>query len=301
MREQVVRFGSNNNLVGILTEPSLEHRLGGVPGVIMWNVGIHHRVGPNRVYVDLCRKLANQGYASLRFDASGLGDSEASRAEAGSDKERACLDVQSAIKFMGERTKHSQALLVSFCSGTDAAHAVACSDSRVAGLACIEGYRFRTRGYYARHAARILDVGIWERFVRRRLPQLVPAEFREPKIQSPAGQEQVFVRDYITLEQLRVDIRAMAARGTRLLFLYAGRDSSYRYRNQIYDALSGPEFRQALDVEFYPKADHLFFVQAHRDALLNDIVRWTSRTFPGTLIGPESSRPAGISGLKVAP
>jgi len=199
MREQVLRFGSNNNLVGIFTEPKAEHRILGIPGAIMWNVGIHHRVGPNRVYVDLCRKLANQGYSSLRFDASGLGDSEASRAESGSDNERACLDVQAAMKLMAERTKHSQVILVSFCSGTDSAHAVASSDSRVAGLVCIEGYRFRTRGYYARYATRALDIGVWKRFVRRRMPQLIPPELREPKTQSQAGQEQVFVRDYISL------------------------------------------------------------------------------------------------------
>ena len=299
MREQVVRFGSNNNLVGIFTEPKAEHRILGIPGAIMWNVGIHHRVGPNRVYVDLCRKLANQGYSSLRFDASGLGDSEASRAESGSDNERACLDVQAAMNLMAERTKHSQVILVSFCSGTDSAHAVASSDSRVAGLVCIEGYRFPTRGYYARYATRALDIGVWKRFVRRRMPQLIPPELREPKTQSQAGQEQVFVRDYISLAQLRIDIRAMSARGTRLLFLYAGRDSSYRYQSQIYDALGGPEFRRALDVEFYPEADHLFFIQAHRDKLLDDIVRWTSRTFPGSPIGPESSRLAESAGLKV--
>ncbi len=46
------------------------------PAAVILNAGIVHRVGPNRMFVTLARRLAAAGTFVLRFDLSGIGDSE---------------------------------------------------------------------------------------------------------------------------------------------------------------------------------------------------------------------------------
>jgi hypothetical protein len=74
VKERAHTFGSHQGLVGITCEPDAGPGLD-LPGFIFFNIGLNHRVGPQRVQVELARALAVQGFASLRFDLSGLGDS----------------------------------------------------------------------------------------------------------------------------------------------------------------------------------------------------------------------------------
>ena len=74
MIERPLYFGERSNLLGVLTAPAAPHP--GSPAVILLNAGLLHRVGPNRLHVDVARRLAEAGFTSLRFDMSGVGDSE---------------------------------------------------------------------------------------------------------------------------------------------------------------------------------------------------------------------------------
>jgi pimeloyl-ACP methyl ester carboxylesterase len=59
-------------LSGIITEPLEPH---GGPTVMLLNVSNDRRIGPNRLWVSLARRWAQEGFRSVRFDLSGLGDS----------------------------------------------------------------------------------------------------------------------------------------------------------------------------------------------------------------------------------
>src|SRR5689334_20064244 len=69
--ENAIVFGGDVRLVGIVTTPA-ETRADRT-GVILLNAGVVHRVGPNRLYVTLARRLAQAGLTVLRFDHSGIG------------------------------------------------------------------------------------------------------------------------------------------------------------------------------------------------------------------------------------
>jgi len=75
MNEQVIRFEPSQTLVGIVTQPAPALANPDLPAVVLLNAGLLHRVGPNRIYVQLARKLAGFGFTVLRFDFSGMGDS----------------------------------------------------------------------------------------------------------------------------------------------------------------------------------------------------------------------------------
>ena len=76
MTEEVCRFGDRKSLVGIVTLPERPDHGQDLPAIILLNAGLAHRVGPQRLYVKMARHMASQGFAVLRFDFSGIGDSE---------------------------------------------------------------------------------------------------------------------------------------------------------------------------------------------------------------------------------
>jgi len=59
-------------LFGFITEPP-ETPLG--PTIVFLSVANEHHIGPNRLWVELSRRLAQSGMRSVRVDLSGLGDS----------------------------------------------------------------------------------------------------------------------------------------------------------------------------------------------------------------------------------
>ena len=76
MTEKALLFGEGKSLVGIVTLPA-ESSPVDRPGIVILNAGVLHRVGPNRVHVQMARALAELGFTVLRFDLSSIGDSRA--------------------------------------------------------------------------------------------------------------------------------------------------------------------------------------------------------------------------------
>jgi hypothetical protein len=285
MKERVLTFGSNGNLLGVLCEPEPEQVLRGAPAALLWNVGIHHRVGPYRIFVEISRALARAGLTSLRFDISGLGDSEVTRNDPRAEHERGTADVQQAMKALEERCNLHSFLLVAFCSGVDSAHPVAVSDPRVAGIAYIEGYRFRTPGFYLRYPLRLLNRDRWERLLRVKAAKLFPERGGvNPGLSEP---EQVYMRDLPTPEKFRRDVDKMVTENKRLLFVYAGGDTSYAYRDQFFDMLGRPELKSTIDVEFLPMADHIWYLEQDRHKVIDRVASWAKATFGPTSPPPE--------------
>jgi dienelactone hydrolase len=138
VREELVRFGSGERLFGVLTEP-----LGGAPSdrpaVVVLNAGALHRVGPNRTYVRLARRLAATGFTALRMDLGGIGDSLPAP---GAPDNRvysrdAVADVDAAMSFLAARTGSVRFVLAGLCSGAYVAFHAALADRRIAGAVMI--------------------------------------------------------------------------------------------------------------------------------------------------------------------
>jgi len=105
-RERIHNFGTHGGLVGVLTEPVGDALAlsGDRPAIVLSNVGLNHRTGPNRIWVELARRMAQKGFTTLRFDLSGLGDSP-SRRDSLSDSERHLADMREAVEFVLQKNK----------------------------------------------------------------------------------------------------------------------------------------------------------------------------------------------------
>lgn len=269
MIETPIVFGTDQHLVGVLSLPKRDVLKTSLPVVLLSNVGLNHRVGPFRMWVDLARQLAEQGIASLRFDSSGLGDS---RQRLGSldDRSRAVLDMKEAISTAIQKSGCRSATVIALCSGTDAAHDVAVADSRVSRAAFIDGYAYRTRGFYFHHwLNRAKQTRRWRLFLRRRFPALLGEQQS-----APLEGVEIFTREYPTLPQFRQDVGAMLSRGCKVSYVYTGEvDYQLNHREQFW-AMFDTDYRQQIIYEYLPTADHVFSNRAQRALLFKHLLEF---------------------------
>ncbi len=271
MIERAYQFGSHEGLVGVLCEPEGGLRPG-LPVAVCANVGLNHRVGPNRVWVDLARRLAEAGYATLRFDLSGFGDSEARR-DSSTDVERARLDLREALDFLAARKGATRFVLVANCSGTDAQHALALQDERVVGTVTVDGYAYRSLGYWLRYGLRFLQPARWR---RRLLQRRLRAKPKRPEPGAP--RQEVWTRDIPTREAYARDLERLAARGVRSFLLFtSGADLRYNHRSQFQRLFGHAE---TIEVAWDGRADHLLSSAAERESFLARSVAFMRRHFP---------------------
>lgn len=129
-RETAAAFASGSeHLVGILAEPKTPPSI----GVIVVVGGPQYRAGSHRQFVLLARTLAAGGYAVLRFDYRGMGDSTG----AGQSFTDASADIAAAITTLQARVPSvTQVVLWGLCDGASAAllYCHDTQDPRVSGL-----------------------------------------------------------------------------------------------------------------------------------------------------------------------
>jgi hypothetical protein len=277
VNERVVLFGPRSEQLGILSTPDDSQRSLDRPAILMWNVGVNHRVGPFRVYVDLSRRLASVGFVAFRFDVSGLGDSEIRR-EPVPDAEREELDLKDAMDVVTRRTGASSFILVGFCSSVDAAHRVTMKDPRVVGAVHIEGYAFQNDGFRRYFPLRLLSKERWERLLR------VKARAFIPSLAGPFGGRQapaaIYKRDYPAWSDFTRDLAELTDRGLRLLFLYVGGDTDFNHESQFWEMFGSPRTdARRIEVQYYPKVDHTFFSIDGRSRAVERIVSWLLANF----------------------
>jgi pimeloyl-ACP methyl ester carboxylesterase len=279
VKERAIVFGRHRGLMGILAEPTVVDRQ--PVAVLLWNVGTHHRVGPFRLNVDLARRLAREGYPVLRFDLSGLGDSESRPGAAMADHERHMLDVREAMDWLEANAGISRFVVVGLCSGVDSAHPLARDDARVAGAIFIDGYLYPTRAFWLRRYRR----GLIRRWLRAAAVRLAERRIRQSR---ELGREErnVFDRHFPTLEEFRADVGRMTDRGARVLFVNTGNVVGvFNDAKQMYETLGSGARRDLIRSELIPEADHLFTATHLRTQLGDLISDWLRSGWPALTRG----------------
>ena len=145
-REQVALLGKRSSLVTIITRPTTapaDKR----PAIVILNTGIVHRVGHHRMYVTLSRMLASTGYNVVRFDFSGIGDSDPG-SDSRSPLSASLAEIGEVLDSVAKSHQFSNFVLVGLCSGADHAVLYAGGDERVVGLVLMDPTLPPTARYY---------------------------------------------------------------------------------------------------------------------------------------------------------
>ena len=131
--ERLCALGAQGQLFGIHTRPADAQAAAAAaqrPMVVLFNSGTVHHVGPNRLYVMLARELAALGYASVRCDLEGLGDS----VQRGAGRENhpypdsAVPDARQVLESLQQGFGVSEFVLMGLCSGSYTAFQMALAE-----------------------------------------------------------------------------------------------------------------------------------------------------------------------------
>lgn len=265
--EEPVQIGTGEGLSAIFVRP--EELDGDHPVFVILNAGLLHRVGPFRLFVQLSRRLAKQGFPALRLDLSGLGYTPARPGVRG--VESAVQDADEVFSWLESTYSLNRPVLIGSCSGADMAHRIAVADPRVQGCGFLDGYAYRnslsTLQYYS---TRLHRPTMWRKWLQARLGR------RQDDV---TEEEAVFWQSETpTLEQFRSDLGGFFERNLPLLYVYSGSVREYRYDSQFFDVC--PEAREEqVTVQYYPQADHTYWRERNRLKLLNTLCHWASSAF----------------------
>ena len=285
MKEEAIHFGVSKTLVGIVTDPPA----GGSsrPAVVLLNSGIIHRVGPNRLYVTLARRLAQAGFVTLRFDLSGIGDSSIRRDNIPFERS-SVLETQEAMAYLTASRGVDCFLLAGICTGAVVAYHTAHADDRVLGALLINGQGYipeseeaihaylatrRRRRYYLGRA--LYNRESWRRLAMGRVGYgeiLSALGFRR------GGRRRAKDLPKSRAGEVANKFRDLADRGTEMLFLYSAGDPGIEELDLILEG-NVPALTSRRGVQYcvLEKADHMFTALASQEEFLRQTGDWLQK------------------------
>jgi dienelactone hydrolase len=278
MNERAILLGRAKTLVGIISEPTQTDSAKSDLAVIVLNAGLVHRVGPNRINVQIARRLASSGFTALRFDLAGIGDSP-NRTDDLSLKDGIINDVKDIMDSLNRENGARRFILIGICSGANNSLRIADSDNRVVGAVPIEPYHFSTPAYHFYYfSRRLLDLRCWRRAISMKSDfwSILAKKFRHENV--PGANRRSSVADRVDRQafrnQISSEIERLAGRGVSLHFVYCIDSPSYfnHYLPLRRRAASLPQFQ----VSLFEDTDHTFTSVASQQSLVEAIDKWVS-------------------------
>lgn len=295
VREESVLFGTTSPLVGIVTDPPKAPRGNQLPAVVILNCGLLHRVGPSRLYVKMARRLAAMGFVSLRFDFSGIGDSQVCVRHVPNERS-AVSETQEAMDWLSAARGIGHFILVGLCAGGAKSFSVACYDSRVVGAAlinvpfgadieCIES-RVRAHFYWKRA---LFDPHNWLKVIKgkanyRGMMRALGYQLRKALPHKKRPPED---------NKFMAGMRSSMQRGLNLLLVYSEDDYSLDYfRAAFPGGLNELRSSGKLKEETISQADHSFTSLLSQELILTTVCDWAGATTQELITPMRAEAPA---------
>lgn len=282
-------------LFGILCAPSPRgaHARRATTAVIFPNTGGNHHVGDGRMFVDVSRLLARQGFAALRLDVSTLGDSAGAARRMDLPGIYATTprhDLSAAVNWVRTRGFRS-IVLAGICSGAFISLYAGLENLDVTGLMLVNLVKFRwdatddagatdqlrsARVYLA--AARKWEN--WRRLLRGELGlrRLLGATLRRVRLRLRERHEAAdAARPDHTHESVpefaSAAMRELDRRGVRTVFLYGATDvglhEAHLGLGKKLEAIDGLSH---IDMRTLPLLDHSLFLTESRVAFAEQLL-----------------------------
>jgi exosortase A-associated hydrolase 1 len=275
--DQALVFGcGDDSLLGILSAPETP----ATTGVVVVVGGPQYRVGSHRQFVQLARTLAGAGYAVLRFDCRGMGDSSGQQRSF----DEVDADIEAAIDVLCERVPQvTRVVLWGLCDGASAALLYGQDgwDPRVRGVCLLNPWvrsdatraRTQIKHYYTK---RLMQQDFWVRLLSGKVESgalrgLIENAFsvRESGKNAPDTSMPPSFQRRMASALLNLD--------GRILLLLSGRDLTakefleYTRADPVWGcALTRPNVMR----HDFPVADHTFSDTAARGMVETTTVHW---------------------------
>jgi len=276
--EEVIAFeGDGARLWGILSRPA-QGTAPSATAVLVVVGGPQYRVGSHRQFVSLARALARAGYPTLRFDYTGMGDSDGPRRSF----DAVGPDIAAALDTLARACPGHRIVVWGLCDAASAALMFATGDPRVAGIVAANPW-VRTDASFAAaqvkhyYASRLLQRDFWRKALRgglhwgsalRSFAGTLHAARARPRAGNGAG----------TFQDAMA--RGLARLRGRLLLVMSGNDLTAREfetftraSNAWKGLLDDPKVSRIDLVD----ADHTFSRRAWLDTVEAETIAWLDR------------------------
>lgn len=274
MKERALRIGRPTPLIGVVSEP--ESFDPARPAVIILNSGIMHHVGACRLSVKLARAVADKGLLAVRFDYSGIGDSEPRRGSDSFDEvsPRECGEVMDYL----EKTRGCRRfILYGLCSGADASYNTALVDPRVIAIAQIDAYCYKTlRFYFEFYRPIVFRLDRWRSFLRRKILGRSAAGVAGSQ-STPTGEDYeipTYTRIFPPRDVIAKGLQKLVARGVRMYVNFTGGEAAYSYQGQYRASFPEVKFDGLLRVDYYPQTNHIITQPQYQAQIVQSIASW---------------------------
>jgi len=296
--ESIVQFGDANRLIGVLCRPRVEVKTRAGQALIFLNTGANHHMGSGRTAVEHARFLAAQGYASLRMDCLGIGDSDwlPQGPLAVIHHDERAVDVSQAIDAL--RTMGFDDICVAgVCSGAFLAFRSALKDVRVKRLLLVNPQFWLplsreqladplqgTFGATSAYVAKAFSANAWRRVLKGRVnarPLLsIVGEIGARRGKALITRVLRLLNFADPRSRLERELSALDERGCRTLLVFSAADSAREIFAAHMVATNMDRPPKGLEIETIRGADHVFAMQNARRAfrrILTGVMRRDER------------------------
>jgi pimeloyl-ACP methyl ester carboxylesterase len=256
------RNRQGKKLFGIVHIPDNSPSAGERIGINLLNPGIKYRVAPHRLSMKLARRLCQKGYHVLRFDPSGIGDSDGELPENflihdiwGRIQTGLFVnDTITANDFFIKHYELSNLILVGSCGGAITSLLTSAKDRRVNALCLIDVPVFlldskssfaevatkdgeKADWFFSEYTRKLFRPGSWYRFVSLKTDYRALGKILLMQFQRKIGRRKKDERLPSNLEKLCQEnklnklffesFEALVENGKHILFISAGNDPGF--------------------------------------------------------------------------
>lgn len=294
MSEEVLHFDcEGERLFGILHRPDTPRKR----AVLIVVGGPQTRVGSHRQFVLLARELSAQGYACLRFDYRGMGDSTGEIR----DFEAVDADLKVALNALEQAVPEAEDLVIwGLCDAASAALFLAPNEPRLSGLVLLNPWvrseQGLARSYLKRYyLQRLFSKELWLKVVKGEFDYRSSFSSLFSMIKSAAGigeaksesaessapaepaAEETLAETVPEPKEPLADRMATGMAGFKgsSLFILSGRDlTAGEFKDAVKESRAWRKLmkRRSTTVHHYPEADHTFSSREWR----NQVAKWTT-------------------------
>lgn len=284
MNEYPLLLDASRALVGIMTCPPRQPVDPARPAIVLLNSGLVHRVGPNRLYVAVARRLAERGFVSVRFDFSQIGDS-LPRPDSLPFQQSATAEVSEVMGTITERTGIHSFCLMGLCSGALISLATALADHRVVGTALLNPQGFFDSQEFFGHVAtlsegriyaqNLLKLDSWRRLITgktnyRRLGETLLYRMRGKRSEEIAA----------VVDKAHTELDAFFALDIQVLLLLCEHDRSIENFSEILGSSWHQQLGKNVQIVTLANANHTFSSPVHLRQAVEEIESWVKRCWP---------------------
>ncbi len=280
--ESVLRFGEADRLVGVLCRPKAEAKKRARQALLFLNTGANHHIGSGRTMVEHARFLAAQGYASLRMDCLGIGDSDwlPQGPLAVIHHEERAVDVSQAIDAL-EPMGFDDICVAGVCSGAFLAFRSALKDVRIKRLLLVNPQFWLplsseqladaqqgTFGATSAYVAKAFSAAAWRRVLKG---QVNPSALLSIAREIAARRGRMLIAQFSRLlkfadstSRLERELSALGERGCRTLLVFSASDPAREFFAGHMAAINMTRPPRGFEIETVSGADHVFAMQSAR-------------------------------------